>query len=87
MTSAWAVGSEFGTTRLAPVAMISPSFTMTAPKGPPPVSMFSIDRLIAISMNLASSAEYSCDSFRHLSVVLIIMNLMTKYKYNKFTSV
>ena len=34
-TSAWAVGSLSGTTVLPEEAMILPSFTMTAPKGPP----------------------------------------------------
>ena len=75
-TSACAVGSEFGTTRFVPVAMISPSLTMTAPKGPPPVSIFSIERLMASSMNLASSVEYSIVSLRHLSVVLMMCKIV-----------
>ena len=72
ITSACAVGSVFGTTRFVPVATTSPSLTITAPNGPPPLSIFSMERLIAICMNFSSSAVYSDVSFIYLSVVLII---------------
>src|SRR5574344_616073 len=52
LTSAWAVGSCWEVTRLTPVAIISPSRTMTAPKGPPPFFTFSIERRIASRIKL-----------------------------------
>src|SRR5574344_277085 len=53
-TSACAVGSLLGTTLFAPVAIISPSFTITAPNGPPPLLIFSFDRFMATFINLIS---------------------------------
>lgn len=57
ITSACAVGSLFGTTRFAPFATTLPSRTITAPNGPPPSSIFSMDSSIAILINSLSSAE------------------------------
>ena len=49
-TSAWAVGSLSMVTLLERPAMISPSFTMTAPKGPPPFFTLSSARRMASRM-------------------------------------
>ena len=53
-TSAWAVGSLLAVTLLAPVAMTSPSLTITAPKGPPPFLTFSTEISIAICIKCLS---------------------------------
>jgi hypothetical protein len=50
-TSAWAVGSLAAVTELAPRAMMTPSFTTTAPKGPPlPSRTLSMERRMASCM-------------------------------------
>src|SRR5882672_10609731 len=57
-TSAWAVGSLSAVTQLAPRAIISPSLTMTAPKGPPaPLVTLSVARRMASRMNLGSGCK------------------------------
>ena len=59
-TSAWAVGSLLSVTRFTPVATISPSFTITAPKGPPPLATFWMDRAMAWRINcLSASSPFS----------------------------
>ena len=68
-TSAWAVGSAEEVTSLAPRAIILPSFTITAPKGPPfPEVTFSIESLMASRIN----------SFCSVELILLIL-----FKYNK----
>lgn len=55
-TSACAVGSLVDVTLFTPLAITFPSFTITAPKGPPfPFSTFAIERRMAFFMNLAAS--------------------------------
>ena len=55
VTSACAVGSLEAVTWLAPVAMTLPSFTMTAPNGPPrPLVTLVVARSMACCMNLGS---------------------------------
>src|SRR5690554_7682590 len=62
-TSAWAVGSFCRVTSLAPRPTISPWYTTTAPKGPPPFSMLALARLMAarISISFCRSEEHTSE--------------------------
>src|SRR5690348_2810602 len=62
MISAWAVGSFVDVTRLQPSPMISPSFAMTQPNGPPEFA----------SIPLSASSIARCMNF--LSVSFIVTN-------------
>lgn len=60
LTSACDVGSCSDVTRLTPVAIISPSRAITAPNGPPPLAMFSME----------SSMAFLISSFLVISVMM-----------------
>ena len=56
VTSAWAVGSLSSVTRFDAPATTLPSFTITAPKGPPPCSTLSSARRMASRMKRMSAS-------------------------------
>ena len=73
LTSAWAVGSLSVVTLLPDEAIILPSFTITAPKGPPWFSIFSLATRMASSMN-----------FLLYDILLVVLLLVVVYFDDSF---